>query len=160
MMIATFNSNPCAKFISYSPINVIDESDLITFYKELCSLVRSIPKRNVLIIGGDMNTQIGKNENNKFCLHNSSNRLTCFNTKFQKRKGKQWTYIYSNNAKAKIDYILINKKWINNALNCKAYSAFDGVSSYQRIVTTKIRLNLRRNKIQTAKNYALRMVLT
>ena len=41
--------------------------------------------------------------------------------------GKLWTYTYTNNAKAQIDYILINKKWINSALNCEAYSSFEGV---------------------------------
>ena len=102
MIVARFNSNPDITVIScYSPTNVSDETDLITFYNELSSLVCSIPKNNVLIIGGDRNGQIGKNENNKFSLHNLSNRngehlrdfsfenkLTCLNTKFQKRKGK------------------------------------------------------------------------
>ena len=45
----------------YSPTNVRDETDLIAFYNELFSLVRIIPKHNVLIIGGDMNAQIDKN---------------------------------------------------------------------------------------------------
>ena len=78
-----------------------------------------------------MNVQIVKNVNNKFSLLNSSNRngehlrdftlqngLTLLNTKFQERKGKLWTYTYANNAKAQIDYILMNKQWINRALNC------------------------------------------
>ena len=73
--------------------------DLITLYTELSSFVFSILKHNILIIGEDMNAQIGKN--NKFSLLNSSNRngkhlmdftlknrLTCLNNKFQKRKGK------------------------------------------------------------------------
>ena len=34
----------------------------------------SIPKYNVLVIGEDVDAQIGKNLNNKFTLHNSSNR--------------------------------------------------------------------------------------
>ena len=119
MMIATFNGNPSTTIIScYSPTNVIDETDLIAFYNELYSLVRSITKHNVLIIGGDRNAQIGKNVNNKFSLHNSSNRngehLTDFTlvlkhlnlfSKFQKRRGKLWTYTY---AKARMDNILLN----------------------------------------------------
>ena len=102
MLVATFNGNPSATIIScYSPTNVSEETDLIVFYNELCSLVCSIPKYNVLIIGGDMNAQIGKYVNHKFSLHNLSNRneepltdftlenrLTCLNTKFQKREGK------------------------------------------------------------------------
>ena len=49
-------ANPSATIIfCYSPTNVSEETDLITFYDELSSLVRSIPKHNVLVIGGDMN---------------------------------------------------------------------------------------------------------
>ena len=159
MMAATFNGNPRATIIScYSPTNVSEETELVAFYDELSSLVRSIPKYNILVIGGDMNAQIGKNGNNKYSLHNTSNRngqhltefmmeniLTCLNTNYQKREGKLWTYTYVNNSKAQRDYIFINKKWKNSMMNCKAYSSFKGVSSDHRIVTAKIRLSLRKN---------------
>ena len=99
MMVGTFNGNTSATIIScYIPTNVREETDLFTFYNELSPLVCSILKRNVLIISGDMSAQIGKNVNYKFSLLNSSNRngehlidftlenrLTCLNTKFQKR---------------------------------------------------------------------------
>ena len=164
MMAATFNGNPRAIIIScYSPTNISEETELVTFYDELSSLVRSIPKNNMLIIGGDMNAQIGKNGNNKYSLHNTSNRngqhLTdfmienrwaCLNTNYQKREGKLWTYTYTNNTKAQIDYVLINKKWKNSAMNCKAYSSFEGVSTDHRIVTAKKRLSLRKNAKRTA----------
>ena len=164
MMAATFNGNPRATIIScYSPTNVSEENELVTFYDELSSLVRSIPKHNMLVIGGDMNAQIGKNGNNKYSLHNTSNRngqhltdfmienrLACLNTNYQKREGKLWTYTYANNTKAQIDYVLINKKWKNSALNCEAYSSFEGVSTDHRIVTAKIRLSLRKNAKRTA----------
>ena len=110
-----------------------------------------------------MNAQIGKNGNNKYSLHNTSNRngqhqtdfmienrLACLNTNYQKRKGKLWTYTYANNTKAQIDYVLINKKWKNSAMNCEAYSSFEGVSTDHRIVTAKIRLSLRKNAKRTA----------
>ena len=143
MMVATFNGNPRATTIScYNPTNVSEETEHIAFYDELSSLVCSIPKHNVLVIGGDMNAQIGKNGNHKYSLHNSSNRngqhlidftivnrLTCLNTNFQKREGKLWE---------------------NSAINCEAYSSFEGVSSDHRIVTAKIRLSRRRNATRTA----------
>ena len=73
-MVATFNDNDKHKIIScYTPTKASDEIDLNTFYNELSSLDCSIPKHNILIIGGDMNAQIGENVNNKFSLHNSSN---------------------------------------------------------------------------------------
>ena len=37
-----------------------EETELVTFYDELSSLVRSITKHNMLVIGGDMNAQIGE----------------------------------------------------------------------------------------------------
>ena len=162
MMAATFDSNPRATIIScYSPTNVSEETELVTFYDELSSLVRRIPK-HMLVIGGDMNAQIGKNVNNKYSLHNTSNRngqhLTdfmienrsaCLNTNYQKREGKLWTYTYANNSKAQIDYVLINKKCKNSAMNCEAYSSFEGVSSDHRMVTAKIRLSLRKNAKRT-----------
>ena len=44
MITATFNGNPKATIIScYSPTNVSEETELVTFYEELSSLVRSIP---------------------------------------------------------------------------------------------------------------------
>ena len=134
---------------------VSEETELVTFYDELSSLVCSILKHNMLVIGGDMNAQIGKNGNNKYSLHNTSNRneqhltdfmienrLACLNTNYQKREGKLWTCTYANNSKAQIDYVPMNKKWKNSAMNCEAYSSFEGVSSDHRIVTAKIRLSL------------------
>ena len=169
MMAATFNGNPRATIIScYSPTNVSEETELVTFYDELSSLVRSIPKHNMLVIGGDMNAQIGKNGNNKYSLHNTSNRngqhltdfmienrLTCLNTNYQKREGKLWTYTNANNSKAQMDYVLMNKKWKNSAMNCEAYSSFEGVSSDHRIVTAKIQLSIRKNakRTTTIKHY-------
>ena len=75
MMAATFNGNPRATIIScYSPANVSEETELVIFYNELSFLVRNIPKHTVLVIGGDMNAEIGKNRNNIYSLHNMSNR--------------------------------------------------------------------------------------
>ncbi len=55
MMAATFNGNPKATIIScYSPTNVSEESELVTFYDELSSLVRSILKHNILVIGREI----------------------------------------------------------------------------------------------------------
>ena len=105
-----------------------------------------------------------KTSNNKFYLHNLSNRngehltdfslengLTCLNTKFQKKKGKLWTYTYTKIAKAQADYIIINKKWINSALNCVAYSSSERVSSSHRTVTVEIPLSLCRYTTQTTR---------
>ena len=96
-MAATFNGNPRATIIfCYSPTNVSEETELVAFYDELSSLVRSIPKHKMLVIGGDINAQIGKNGNNKYSLHKTSNRngqhLTDFMIIFTQplRSGRIW----------------------------------------------------------------------
>ena len=56
VLAATFNGKPKATTIScYSRTNVSEETELVTFYDELITLVRSIPKLNMLVIGRDMN---------------------------------------------------------------------------------------------------------
>ena len=76
MIVATFNYNPSRTIICNSSANASDEKDLDIIYNELLSLVRSIPKHNVHMIGGDMNAQIGKNENNKLSLHRNMTQTT------------------------------------------------------------------------------------
>ena len=123
-MVVTFNGNHRATIFScYSPTNVSEVTELVAYYDELSSLVRSIPKHSVLVIGRDRNAQIGKNGNNKYSLHNTSkrngqhltdfmteNRLICLNANYEKREGKLLTFKNANNNKAQIDYVFINKK--------------------------------------------------
>ena len=66
------------------------------------------------------------------------------NTRFQKRKGKLWTYISDmSGAKTQIDYILINHKWKNCVKNVEAYSTFASIGSDHRVLTARVKLSLR-----------------
>ena len=76
-----------------------------TFYNELSSFARHIPKINVQIIGGDMNTQIGKNVNNKFGFYKISNRNGEYSTDFS---SKSIFHAWTLNSK---------KVWINYGLH-------------------------------------------
>jgi len=161
MMIANFNGNPCTTVIScYSPTNVSDEISVIDFYHEISSLIRNVPKHNLLIVGGDFNAHVSSNTGHKECTyHQTTNRngyhlldfatengLCILNSKYPKRRGKLWTFEHPNGSKAQLDYMLVNRKWINSCLNCEAYSSFSSVNSDHRIVSAKIRLSLRANK--------------
>ena len=164
--IATFHGNPCTTVIAcYCPHNERPEEEVQEFYDTLSSIVREVPKHNVLIIGGDMNAQLGQNEQHRFTYHNSCNRngeylqqfltemhLKCLNTRFQKRDGKLWTHTYLNNTKAQLDFLMINQKWINSVKNCEAYNTFEGVSSDHRIVTMETNLSLRISKNKSSKS--------
>ena len=168
-IIATFNGNPETTIIScYSPTNVADEDIVTQFYDELSSLIRDVPKHNLLLIGGDFNAQLNAENNKSFSFHDQTNRngelflefavenqLLVLNTKFQKRPGKLWTFQYANGRKAQLDYILINRKWKNSCTNCEAYNSFSSVISDHRIVSGHIRLSLRANnrKLNTSPPY-------
>ena len=165
IIVATFNGNPAITVIScYSPTNVASKEDKDTFYAELTELTKSIPKHNVILIGGDMNARIGKkdakgsvynratNENGQHLLdYIQECNLKALNTAFTKRAGKLWTHTLPNGKRSQIDYIMINDKWKNSGLNCEAYSTFCTVGSDHRIVTARLRLSLRQNKTSSLK---------
>ena len=125
IMYVIFHSNPCTTIISCCSLtNDGDETDITTFYDGISSLIRHIPKYTILIIGGDMNVQISKDENNKFGLLKlpyrngkyrtnflHENNLSYLNTKFQKREGKLWTYIYQNTAKHRLYIVNPFLRW-------------------------------------------------
>ena len=134
MMVATFNGNPRATINSCnSPTKVSEETELDAFYDELTSLVRSVPKHKVLVIGSDTNAQIGKNVNHKNSQHNSSNRnwqhlidftieniFACLNTNYQKRERKLWAYTYAHSKKSPDRLRLYKHEMENSAINCEA----------------------------------------
>ena len=107
IVVAIFNGNPQTTIIScYSPTNVSEEQDVLHFYNELASLVRAVPRHNVLIIAGDVNAQLGRNQHHKHAFHAETNRnvkhfnhfltennLYCLNTRFQKQREAMDSYI-------------------------------------------------------------------
>ena len=127
-------------------------------------LKRSIPKHNLIIIGGDMNARIGKSDAEASVYNavtNESGRrlldyiqecgLNGLNTIYRKCKGKLCKHISPKGLKSQIDYALINGKWKNSALNCEAFDNFYTAGSDHRIVTAKVRLSMRENKPSTIK---------
>ena len=161
-----FMGNPLTTVIScYSPTNVSDQEETERFYVDITSYTRHIPKHNVLVIGGDFNAHLGKENGYKYSFHITTNRngnmlknvihennLLCLNTHFQKRSGQLWTHTSPNNFKSQIDFIIINKKWKNSAKNCRAYNSFINLASVHRIISAEILLCLRANKKKLCNN--------
>ena len=73
VMVATFNGNPSTKIISYYRLTTVSDKASLSI-TSFSPLFVAIPKHSILIIGEDMNAQIGINVNNKFSLQNSSNK--------------------------------------------------------------------------------------
>lgn len=65
------------KFSCYSPTNSSDEDNTLQFYQSLSSLEKLVSKHNLLIMGGEMNAQMGRVDTHKFVYH-ASPRETAF----------------------------------------------------------------------------------
>ena len=99
------------------------------FYNKLTFLYQHIPKYNILIFfGGDMNSCINKDGNNKFCLHGWGISIETKHSK--KEKKKLWTYTDPNNFLILYIYIYIyiNKKLRKSTLKCGEKSSFEEIS--------------------------------
>ena len=122
ILIAHFNGNPSPTVVvNYTPTEGSDDAE--EHYEILSETIHEIPKHNVIIECGDYNAHLGKadvrhtfheetNSNGSFLLeHAEECNLNIMNTLFEKKKGKQWTFISDmSGSKSKID-ILVNKKW-------------------------------------------------
>lgn len=155
ILCANFNGNPATTIIvHYAPVEGNDEA--IDHYINLANAINKAPKHNIIIVIGDCNAHIGK-EDARYTYHNETNKngkllleladeanMLITNTHFQKRSGKLWTYISDmSGTKSQIDYILINRKWKNSVKNVEAYSNFGSIGSDHRIITARIKLSLR-----------------
>ena len=151
ILISTFHGNPATSIIIiYSPTNSSED--------EVRRAIETIPQHNVLIIIGDFNARIGKDDGN-FTYHQETNKngvllidiinekqLVITNTSFQNKLNKLWTYMDPCCRKYQLDYILMRKKWRNSITNVEAYSNFSSIGSDHRIVSYKVRLSLRANR--------------
>ena len=135
---ATFNGNPSPMIIScYSPTIASNETNITPFCDKLSFIAQHILKYNILIIGRDLNAQIGKVENNKFSMQNLPNRNGKYLTDFSLKNSLSCL----NTIMLKhLDYILINRKWITK-------------SSQQRYAWID-------TEIRNSQNYKLWLVLT
>ena len=158
---ACFKGNPKTTVIScYAPHNGLSDDIASAFYSKLDDVISAVPSHHMLLIGGDMNAQIGA----KISLHRVSNRngllLTDFkdrhnlvigNLTFCKPRRKLWTFRSPTGNISQIDFILYRKRWRNSIRNCQAYSTSNPVGSDHRIVSAFVKLSLRSPKISRPK---------
>ena len=71
--------------------------------------------------------------------------MLCISTRFRKRRGKLWTHTYPNGDRAKLDYMMTDKKSINSVEICEAYHSLEGISTDHLIVSLRIKLSLHAN---------------
>ena len=155
ILVANFCGNPSTTVIvHYAPIEGSDDAE--DHYNNLTEAVNLIPKHNLIVVMGDFNAHLG-HEDSLFSLHEKTNsngqrlldlaeetNTVVTNTRFQKKRGKLWTYLSDmSGTKTQVDFILINKKWMNSVKNVEAYNSYSSLGSDHRVVTARIKLSLR-----------------
>ena len=128
---------------AYAPIENSSERDKEAFYSELQKCLKDVPKKDVLVVGGDFNAKVGlpldgekqnigrfatgsRNANGELLAHFAVlNDLVISNTTFQKKRHSLYTWRSNDNrTKNQIDYMLISRRWrtsVNNTFNTKLF---------------------------------------
>ena len=163
ILSVTFNGNPkCTVISTYSPTEVADEETVKEFQSELSRSVNRLPQHNMVIIAGDLNAHLGRRNDEDKCwyFHTRTNSNGSFlrdtametgmeitNLRFQKRKGKLWTFLSdATHTKAQLDFIMVNKKWKRSVKDTEAFNWFNSLGSDHRLVLSKIKLSLSKVK--------------
>ena len=161
IVVANFAGNPATTVIAtYSPTEGASILDKENYYDELSAAISQIPAHNVLLIVGDLNAHVspngkwdslhqGKANGNGKLLEDLllEHKLEITNIRFQKRRGKLWTYVSDmNRSKTQIDFIIGRKKWKNSIKNSEAYGSFSSIKSDHRVVIARVKLSLRVSK--------------
>ena len=78
--VATFNGGHKTTIVScYNLISYSYETDTVKFYGILHDVIHQLPKHNVIIIAGDMNSQVASENIAGFSSHDKTNRNdNCF----------------------------------------------------------------------------------
>jgi len=146
--------------LTYSPTEGAHLIDAESYYENLSEAIDQIPAHNCLLVIGDLNAHVspsgcwtsfhqGPANRNGRMLEDLllERQLEITNLRFQKRKGKLWTYLSDmNQIKSQIDFIVCRKKWRNSIKNSEAYGSFHSMGSDHRVVIARIKLSLRMSK--------------
>jgi exonuclease III len=150
----------------YAPTNNADEEEKDRFYEELQSVVDKVPKRDMLILMGDLNAKVGKdnrgrememgtnglgemNENGElfadFC---ASNELTIGGTLFTHRRCHKATWISpDHHTENQIDHVAVRRRWRASLQDVRAKRGAD-IGSDHHLVVAKLKMKLKAKKRQ------------
>uniref|UniRef100_A0A3B3ILM2 Endonuclease/exonuclease/phosphatase domain-containing protein n=1 Tax=Oryzias latipes TaxID=8090 RepID=A0A3B3ILM2_ORYLA len=136
----------------YSPTNDSEEEAKDSFYEQLDTEVKLTPRYDVLIIMGDLNAKVGKdNSNNERAMGKlidfyNTNNLVVGGTLFPHRDIHKLTWYSPNDRdKNQIDHMMINGMWRRSLIDVRVKRGADVGSDYQ-LVTAMIKLKLRKSQ--------------
>ena len=150
----------------YAPTNNAEEDDKDSFYAELQSVFDKVPRRDMLILMGDMNAKVGSsntdregemgrhglgdmNENGEmladFC---AVNNLVIGGTLFPHRRHHKATWISPDHqTENQIDHVIIRQRWRTSLQDVRARRGAD-IGSDHHLVIAKLKVRLSARKRQ------------
>ncbi len=162
----------------YSPINPNGQPLLITasdtFYADLQRTIDSIPSNDLILIMGDFNARVGKqqhytsskvvgphavdhiNENGQrlvdFC---AANNLIISNTFFQHKRVHQTTWMHPGNKKwHMLDYTLVNSKFRSSVEDVRVHRMAAGaIGTDHHLLRTKLKFHLKSRKKRSKRHH-------
>ncbi|CAF2370343.1 unnamed protein product [Rotaria sp. Silwood2] len=172
MMVVRLNARP--KNITlvqvYAPTTTAEEEVTATFYEELERASKKIPKNDIMMMMGDFNAKVGKQNvigpavgpfglgeandaGDRFREFCEEHELILVNTWFKKHPRRLYTWKSPDGkSRNQIDYITINQKWKTSVMDCTTYPGADCDTDHHLLVaTTRIRLRKIRKKNETPK---------
>ena len=150
----------------YAPTNNADEEEKDLFYAQLQAVVDKVPRRDMLILMGDLNAKVGSdntgrdremgknglgdmNENGKlfadFCAFNE---LTIGGTLFPHRRIHKVTWVSPDHqTENQIDHIVVRQRWRSSLQDVRAKRGAD-IASDHHLVVAKLKMKLSARKRQ------------
>ena len=147
----------------YAPTNLAESDTKDQFYQQLQETIDSSPKRDIIMILGDLNAKVGTNNQNRelnmgkhgtgemnengelfadFCVQND---LVIGGTIFKHRNIHKVTWISpDHNTHNQIDHICISRKWRRSLIDVRAYRGAD-VGSDHILLIGKLRVKIKKN---------------
>uniref|UniRef100_A0A670HPY9 Endonuclease/exonuclease/phosphatase domain-containing protein n=1 Tax=Podarcis muralis TaxID=64176 RepID=A0A670HPY9_PODMU len=144
----------------YAPTTGAEETEIDQFYEDLQHLIEVTPKKDVLLIIGDWNAKVGRQEikgtTGKFGLGDQNeagqrliefcqeNKLVITNTLFQQHKRRLYTWTSPDGQhRNQIDYILCSQRWRSSIQSAKTRPGADCGSDHQLLIA-KFKLKLKK----------------
>ena len=145
----------------YAPTSLASEEEFEAFYSALQETLDSVPNRDIKIIMGDMNAEVGEFQENRLscgklglgCQNERGEKLIDFcdaknlsiaNTMFQHHPRYLYTWKSPDQkTRNQIDYIMISRKWIICVKDPKTRPSVDCSSEHQ-LCNVGIKLKLKK----------------
>ena len=136
----------------YAPTSSATDSAIDAFYNQLQDVIAGIPKKDVMIVMGDLNAKLGcdnppTNNVGRFGLGErndagqrladfcATNQLSVCNTRFQQHPRRLYTWTHpSGKWKNQIDYIMIGSRWRSDVIDAKTRPGADCGTDHNLLV--------------------------